>query len=248
MDDVSITFFENLQKLLKVSADESGLVKYVLTRSASIKDIVESLGVPHTEIGELRVNSREVSFGYLVENRDEIEVRPQVPPVDVLSSTILRPTPLEGHRFLVDVNVAKLAPLLRMAGFDTRYENHLRDAELAEIAAGEKRILLTRDRALLKRKQVEFGHLILAIMPDKQLAEVIDFYGLRDKVQPFIRCMVCNGLLASVDKKDILHRLEPLTKKYYDSFQICSSCDKIYWQGTHKDNMQKYFSLLFQEL
>jgi len=111
-------------------------------------------------------------------------------------------------RFLVDVNVAKLASLLRMAGFDTAYENRRSDAELAELSEREGRILLTRDRSLLKRRQVEFGHLVRSVAPREQLAEIITLYGLQQKGQPFSRCLVCNGRLSTVKKEEVLHRSE----------------------------------------
>jgi hypothetical protein len=234
---VSLVFHGSLQSLLSKKFTRTQLFKHSLQRRASIKDVIESLGVPHTEIETLQANNTEVSFAYIVQDGDHIEIFPQVPPVDIVKTTLLRLYSLEEIRFVVDTNVGKLASLLRMAGFDTFYKNGLDDAELAHISQNEKRILLTRDRKLLNRKNIVYGHLVRECKPEMQLKEIISFYGLKDQLKPFSRCMACNGLLEPVRKETIIHRLKPLTKKYYNTFQRCSQCDKLYWPGSHKDKM-----------
>lgn len=209
-----------------------------IERKASIKDVIESLGVPHTEIDRLMVNNRGVSFSYLVENRDMVDVYPFSPPVDLSRQTLLRPA-LTMIKFVVDVNVGKLATLLRMAGFDTFYRQDLDDGRLAEISHEQRRILLSRDRRLLKRKNVVYAHLVREILPARQFAEIVGFYNLAEAIRPFCRCLLCNAMLAPVAKEKILHRLKPLTKKYYDSFYYCSHCDKVYWRGSHRDRMRQ---------
>lgn len=238
MSAISLVFSRDLVAFLSVPVDK-GEIEYALVRRASIKDIVEALGVPHPEIGCLRANGREVDFSYLPENRHRIEVYGQTAPVDVRTATLLRPHPLPAITFAVDVNVARLAPLLRMIGMDCWYQNNVADATLAHIAHQQQRILLTRDRLLLKRKEVLFGHLVRSQDPQQQLAEIIDLYGLRPLIDPFSRCMSCNGKLQPTSKKQILHRLEPLTKKYYDIFHSCTECGKIYWPGSHRQRMEK---------
>ncbi len=140
---------------------------------------------------------------------------------------------------MVDVNVAKLGSLLRMAGIDTAYPANLSDADIAAVAEQQGRILLSRDRGLLKHKIIIHGHLVRSQLPGEQLAEVVHLYGLRDLLQPFSRCMLCNSLLVHVEKATILDRLEPLTIKYYQVFYLCPSCDKIYWSGSHKEGMNR---------
>jgi len=235
--EITLTFHSNLQELLVRRLAGSALVFHSLERRASVKDVVESFGIPHPEIGRLIINGRATGFEALVVDRDSIEIWPLTPPCDVLIPSILRPELLARMSFMVDINVAKLAGLLRMAGFDTLYEPELTDGELAEIAVDEKRILLTRDRNLLKRRNVVFGHLVREAKPRQQLLEVVQLYGLVDKLQPFTRCLRCNGKLVPVDKETILHRLEPLTIKYYDLFHRCTSCDQVYWPGSHRERM-----------
>ena len=206
-----------------------------LTRRTSIKDFIEALGIPHPEIYRLEVNGREVAFEY-IPGEDQVEVFPFPPGVDLAINTILR-SPLREISFLVDANVAKLANLLRMVGFDTSYDPELDDRKLAEKANAEERILLTRDRALLKRKVVIHGRMIRNNDPLSQLRETLDLYGIRDKLKPFSRCIYCNSLLQPVKKEDIIDRLEPLTRKYFNDFNICRDCNRVYWPGSHHDSM-----------
>ncbi len=233
----TVAFHGDLAELLSAEYGERPLINYDSQRHASIKDVIESLGVPHTEVGRIVANGEDVPFSYLLEEGDRIEVYPLVPPVDPTTPTLLRPFPLSGYRFVADVNVGRLARLLRMAGFDTLFKNCLSDEELARISAEKGRILLSRDRRLLKRRIVTFGHLVRAEDPRLQLAEVIRFYGLERRSAPFTRCMVCNGVLVSVPKSEVMDRLEPLTKRYYENFYLCPDCGKIYWSGSHKEAM-----------
>ena len=238
MSELILLFHGDLPKLLSVPS-KNGEIRYPLNRRASIKDIIESLAIPHTEIGTLLVNGKEVDFSCLPTSDDRIEIFPQTPVVDVLRPTILRPAPLPAIAFAVDVNVAKLAPLLRMVGMDCWYENRINDRSLADLAHRQQRILLTRDTLLLKRNQVVYGHLVRAQNPEDQLREVIDLYGLRPLLNPFSRCMKCNGELSETNKERIYHLLETLTKKYYDTFFQCRGCGKIYWAGSHRQRMQE---------
>lgn len=243
---ISITFqiHGDLSMLLPRPLAGRQTITHTITRRASIKDVIESLGIPHPIVSELIVNDRPVSFDYILRDCDHVEVIPLTPPVDFSTPSILRPIPLTEMRFLADANVGKLASLLRMAGIDTAYENHLTDAALADIAQAERRILLTKDISLLKRKKVEFGYLVREIAPQQQLKEIIHLFNLGPEVKPFTRCMHCNGILVPVAKEQILDRLEPLTKKYYHTFHLCPGCDKIYWSGSHKEKMLQYLNFV----
>ena len=214
-------------------------VSFALARRTSIKDLIESFDVPHPEVESLVVNGQEVNFQYLVEENDEIEIFPISSHSDFFRPSILRPIPLAEMRFVVDVNVAKLAAKLRQLGFDSLFSHSYDDGVLAAVAHGQRRILLTRDCNLLKRKIVEFGHLVRAGQPNEQLVEVIKLYGLKNKIRPYSRCFQCNGLLQPVAKEEILHLLEPLTRKYYDTFHRCANCRKIYWPGSHREHMDE---------
>jgi len=245
--EITLTFHGNLPELLVRRMAGAAQVRYILERRASVKDVVESFGIPHPEIHKLTANGRTIGFDALVVECDHIEIWPLTQPCDVLTPTILRPEPLARIAFVVDINVGRLAVLLRMAGFDTLYHPDLTDGDIAEKAAAEKRILLTRDRNLLKRKNVVFGHLIREMHPRQQWLEVVRLYNLADMLQPFSRCLRCNGQLVPVDKDIILHRLEPLTIKYYDLFHRCAACDQVYWPGSHRQRMDADLAALARQ-
>lgn len=234
-----LVFRGDLRDIVEKDLGHSGIFHYSSQRHASIKDVIESLGVPHTEVDKLIANGTKVSFSYLLEDGDHVEIFPLPCPVDLTAPNLVRPVPLKEIRFAVDVNVAKLAVLLRMAGFDVFYKNPVDDEELARISHDEKRILLTKDKKLLKRKIVHFGHFIRASLPEEQFKEIIKLYDLKDKTRPFSRCLLCNTLLKPISKDEVFHRLEPLTKKYYTNFYVCPKCDKVYWPGSHKSRMDE---------
>jgi uncharacterized protein len=236
---LTISFDPDLRTLLHPVQSACRFLQYPLNRKASIKDVIESLHVPHTEIGCMIVNNLPVDFSYIPKNGDTIIIQSQIPPVDPCHPHLLRPAPLLAIRFMVDVNVAKLGSLLRMTGFDCTYQPHLDDADIAISAVREGRILLSRDRNLLKRKLILHGHLVRTHFPYEQLNEVLNLYGLRHAVKPYSRCMKCNTLLYPISKRAVVHRLEPLTKKYFDTFYHCRGCDSIYWPGSHKSGMDE---------
>lgn len=217
--------------------DARGTVIYPVTRRASVKDVIEALGPPHTEIGSIEAGGREVGFGHLLEPGEEVNVRPLAPPFDVLRPSLLRPVPLPRIAFAVDANVGRLAALLRTLGFDTAYDRTLDDAPLAELAAREGRIVLSKDRGLLKRSLVEFGCLIRADDPHQQLRAVLRLFDLRPPYHLFSRCLLCNAPLESVPKAWIMHRLLPLTRRHYSDFHRCPGCDKLYWPGSHHEHV-----------
>ena len=235
---ITIHFHGWLTALTRRARRSNGPFTFPLNRRTSIKDLIESFGVPHTEVASILLNRQAVPFSHPIDPESSVEVFPARPPVNVLAPCLLRPKPLAAIRFLVDANVGKLGGKLRMAGFDTCYNPQWHDKQLADIAEKRQCILLSRDIQLLKRKKIEFGHFVRETLPAQQLAEVIHFYGLLDKMKPFSRCMRCNGTLTPVPKREILGQLEPLTQKFYHIFHRCSSCRQIYWPGSHREVME----------
>lgn len=216
-----------------------------VSRRTSVKDLIEAYDVPHTEVGRLTVAGREVDFRHIALDSECLEVYPVTAPVDLFLPTLLRPQPIPRLAFIVDQNVGKLAPLLRLVGFDALYYHGISDTVLAELTQRTSRILLSKDKGLLKRKVVLFGRLVREIMPERQLAEIMTLFGLHGEAQPFSRCLRCNdGVLEPVAKELILDRLEPLTIKYYDRFYTCNRCGRIFWPGTHREKMEQMLSRL----
>lgn len=208
---------------------------YCFDGHPGIKDPVEAIGVPHPEVALIVVNKRPVGFGYQLQDGDQVAVYPAFMSLDVSPSHRLRPEPHSA--FVLDVHLGKLARMLRMLGFDVLYRNDLDDAEIVRISVDQRRTVLTRDRRLLFARAVSHGVWVRHTDPELQLREVLDRFELYSQINPFCRCIACNGLLKQVDKTDVLNRLEPLTKQYVDRFFQCPDCHKVYWHGSHVERM-----------
>ncbi|MBS3940331.1 MAG: hypothetical protein KG028_05150 [Actinobacteria bacterium] len=205
----------------------------------SVKDVVESLGVPHVEVGLLVVDGVAVDFDRRVGGGERIAAYPpftavRPPATGPGSETDLFPEPPDPRRFVLDVHLGTLARRLRWLGFDTWWRSDADDTELAAVSADQARILLSRDRGLLMRRQVVHGYCPRAQDPQLQLLEVADRYRLAPRAAPGTRCIRCNGDLEPVDKQAVLHRLPPRVRTGQDRFTRCSSCSRVYWPGTHR--------------
>lgn len=232
-----LIFHGNTRDLLRRPHSGSGEVSYPLERRASIKDIVESLGIPHTEVGRIVLGQREKTFAYIPASGDRLDIYPQSGVTLPTRATTLRPSPLGSLKFMVDINVGKLAQILRMAGLDAAGVPDAVPRRIVETAVEQQRILLSRNRELLKHSLLEFGHLIREEIPDDQFREVILLYNLIPLLRPFSLCLRCNSPLIPVAKEAIIDRLKPLTKKYYSGFKQCRDCSRIYWKGSHHQHM-----------
>ncbi len=195
------------------------------------------MGIPHTEIDLILVNGDPVGFEHRPVGGDRIAVYPMFEALDIGPTARLRPEPLRDPRFVVDVDLGRLARLLRVLGFDVWWRNDADDPTLSEISLQQQRILLTRDPGLLKRRAITHGLFVRSDQPEEQTLEVMRRLDLRRRVAPITRCLRCNGSLAAVDKEQVLDHLEPLTRRYYDEFSQCLDCGQIYWAGTHFDRL-----------
>ncbi len=199
----------------------------------AIKDPIEAIGIPHTEVDLLIVNDCSVGFDYRLRNGDSVWVFPVFENINISPIVQLRVKPLRKDAFILDVHLGKLTKMLRMFGFDTMYRNDYDDAQIVRLSIREKRIILTRDRRLLHKREVIHGYCIRSTNPEEQFSEVIKRFDLQPNRRPFYRCMICNGLIYEVDKDAIVHTLEPKTKRFYQEFYQCVGCGRIYWKGSH---------------
>lgn len=237
-DSITIRFYEELNDFLDHSRRKKAF-NFILTGKRTIKDIIESLGIPHTEVDLILANQKPVQFDYHPEKDDYISVYPVFEAIDITNINLLRPKPLREPKFVLDVHMGTLARYLRLLGFDSLYRNDLEDTEIIEKSVSEHRVILTRDRQLLKNGKVTHGCFIHETKPLKQLKEVVDRLDLKSLVNPFNRCLECNGLILKVDKTDIEETLQPNTRKAFHDFSRCGSCGKIYWKGSHYERMMK---------
>lgn len=205
---------------------------------ATVKDFIESFGVPHTEVDLILVNGAPVDFAYRVQDGDRVSVYPVFEAFDIAPvAPRVRPEPLREPRFILDTHLGRLAAFLRMLGFDCLYRNCYVDEQLAAISRDERRILLTRDVGLLKRAAVTHGYFVRETDPKRQLPEIVCRFDLARLASPFTRCMRCNTPLDIVAKADVLLELPPRTAAAHHEFRRCPGCRRIYWKGAHYRRM-----------
>ena len=226
-----LRFHGDLSFFLRSSQTEPPLIEKRLREKTSVKDAIESCGVPHTEVDLIVASGAPIPFSHHLVSDEEIDIypvsaRPELFPGDRLQQRGL-------GRFVADGHLGKLAHHLRLLGIDVLYDNQAADAQLLTTSTTGDRALLTRDRRLLMHAVVRHGYCPRSDDPDEQIIEVIQRFALADLVAPYTRCLQCNGLLERVDKAEVLEQLEPLTKIYYDDFRRCTECRKIYWPGSH---------------
>ena len=206
MRSANFRFYAELNDFLPTDR-KAGSFDHTFKGQPAVKDTIEALGVPHTEVDLIIANGVSVDFSYLLHDGDRVSVYPVFESIDVAPVLRVRPQPLREIRFVLDIHLGRLAGYLRMLGLDALYRNDYRDEELAHLSSQDARILLTRDRGLLKRGEVTHGYCVRETNPRKQLVEVIRRFDLVRSIKPFRLCLRCNGTLGSVRKEDIIDRL-----------------------------------------
>ncbi len=242
----TLRFYAELNDLL-APRERFVTVVHDLQARASVKDVIEAHGVPHTEVDLVLVNGEPVEFRRLLGDGDRVAVYPTFEAFDIGTVTRVRPEPLRETRFILDVHLGRLARYLRLAGFDATYDNRATDAELATASAAGRRILLTRDHGLLKRGGVTHGHYVRATAPARQFAEIIRHFDLRRQVRPFTRCTACNRLLEPVQKADVASEVPERSLRHFDAFLRCGGCRRVYWRGSHAVRLEQALTRALEE-
>jgi uncharacterized protein with PIN domain len=229
---LSIIFAGDLAELLPGDIrGERQVFERTFPGRRSVKDLVQSLGVPHTEVGCIMVDGEAQDSSFLLIGGEQVEVFPASP-------ASRRPFE-EPLRLLCDVHLRKLARRLRLLGLDVSFNPDWDDARLAEISQQEKRILMSRDRGLLMRNQVEYGLLIRSNDPEEQVKEVFKRLEIRTEIQPFTRCLLCGGFLELVPmdtplfKESLAPRIPPKVLEWCSEYNYCSACRQVFWKGSH---------------
>jgi len=202
-------------------------------RAATLRNATEALGVPHTEVGRLLVNGEPATLPRSVRDGDAIEVFPFEPGAAATADAPL---------FLADAHLGGLARMLRMLGFDTLFDNAIQDRAILEIAQRERRIVLSRDRELLKCREVMRGCFVHALKTEAQISEVATRYALGRQMQPFTLCLHCNLRLQEVATSAAQERVPDRILARYARFMRCPGCERIYWEGSHWEHMRKLLS------
>ncbi len=211
---------------------------------ARVGTVIESAGVPLTDVDLVLVNGRSVSFEHHVIDGDRVSVYPVFESFDISPLLQVREHPLRTPRFVLDVHLGKLASHMRLLGFDVLYSRVFNDDELMSISLHEQRTLLSRDRRLVLHGSLTRAYLVREDHPRDQTVEVLQRFGLFSSIQPFTRCLTCNTLLRSVGQDDVAGRLPPRVREVFNEFYLCPYCDRVYWKGSHYEGMKSWIEQL----
>jgi uncharacterized protein with PIN domain len=233
---IRLCFHGDLKVFLGSKAGDTEIERRLIEKS-SVKDVIESCGVPHPEVDLILVNQQAVGFNHTLANEAEVEVFPVQNGGTVRTDKRLQV--IDISCFVADGHLGGLTRNLRLLGFDVAYSQNADDRQLLAVMARENRALLTRDRRLLMHAIVQHGYWPRSQKPDEQTIEIIRRFNLSESIAPFTRCLRCNGVLEEAPKAEIIDKLEPLTKIYYDQFRRCPGCKQIYWPGSHFRKLQK---------
>jgi uncharacterized protein with PIN domain len=229
---IEFRFYEELNDFLPPALRKRSFEHHAAAH-ASVKHAIEALGVPHTEVELVLVNGVSVGFAHRLRDHDRVSVYPKFEALDISPLLRVRATALRETRFIADAHLGRLARYLRFLGYDTLYRNAWQDVELVAIAQREHRIVLTRDRALLMRREVTHGCFVHPVAPLAQLRQVVERTTLDTSGARPRRCMLCNLPLESVDADAVRERVPAGTRSQHRQFWTCPGCDRVYWRGSH---------------
>jgi len=229
-------FYEELNDFLPPERQKVGFMQS-FHGSPAVRDVIQAIGVPHTAVDLILVDGRSVGFAHRLAGGERVAVYPEFERLDISPLLRLRPQPLRRTRFILDVHLGRLARYLRMLGFDTLYDRAWDDRQIIDRALAERRIILTRDVGILKQKRVTHGYWLRNTLPVKQLGEVVAALDLSGRIEPFTRCMDCNGPIRAARYEEVAGRIDPAIQQRFDHFWLCEHCRKVYWQGSHYQRM-----------
>lgn len=236
MHKIYLRFYEELNDFLLIEKRKRRFEHHFIDRT-SVKDLIESLGIPHTEIDLILVNGKSVNFRYLINDGDDISVYPVFESFDITDVQHLRAKPLRKPKFVADVHLGRLTKYLRMMGLDVLYKNNFSDNEIVQLSLKERRAILTRDRGILKRNDVTHGYFVRSSKVEEQVKEILNRFHLQKEIKEFSRCIECNELLAPIKKELIINQLPRKVAQSQNEFYQCPSCKKNFWKGTHYQKM-----------
>ena len=239
--NATFRYYEELNDFLKKQYRKQSFT-YTFKGVTTVKDAIESMGVPHTEVDMITVNGNPVGFNYRIMEDDAVAVYPVYESLDISEIQLLRERVLREPKFVLDVHLGKLTRYLRLAGFDCLYDKSFDDDEIIALSLAQKRTILTRDKGILKNGKVTHGMFVWSVIPKKQFIEVISRLQLENFIHPFTRCTECNEGIQQVEKEKVVDQLQPLTRKFYSVFYQCTGCKKIYWEGSHFSRMRQFIN------
>ncbi len=239
MPQATIRFYDELNDFLPEEKRKRDF-SISFGQESTVKDVLASLGVPRTEVDLILINGESVDFSFSLEGGERISVYPVFESLDIRSIRKLGPESLRHLKFVADVHLGKLVKYLRLFGFDTLYDKGFDPHSLVEISARQGRVLVTRSRDLLKHKVIARGILVRETDPRMQLKSIFERLDLHAEARPFSRCLCCNGLVEPIPKQGVALRLPSRVMAKHQTFTSCSSCHRVYWEGTHFERMSHF--------
>jgi uncharacterized protein with PIN domain len=231
-------FYAELNDFLATENKHKAFKLYLKT-PVTVREAIESLGIPLSEIDLILINSKPAELNHSLHEQDYVSVYPVFESFDISGISKIRRRPLRESRFILDAHLGKLAKYLRMLGFDTLYQNDFGDQEIIDIARKENRIILTRDKLLLRSKKVDHGYYVRETEKHAQLIEIVKKFDLYSQFRSFTRCMTCNAVLVKKEKKDVANKIDEDTARIFKEFFHCPACDKVFWKGSHFERMER---------
>ncbi len=244
---IYLRIYGELKRLAKPKLNTSGFTETIAYLGQSIKDYIEGIGIPHTEVFLVLVNDCPVKSDYRLSNEDRISVYPHFKNIDLQDEILFTPKYYGEPKFILDIHLGTLAKVLRMLGFYTDY-GIVEDEKISQISSQKGLIVLTKDRGLLKRNKINYGMLLHSKGVFEQVLEINERFSLKEYIKPFTRCLECNGEIVRVDRKEVIEFLPEKVKNLHNEFAKCSNCGQIYWKGTHYEKMEKTVEKILEEL
>ncbi|MER3523604.1 MAG: twitching motility protein PilT [Ignavibacteria bacterium] len=246
MPTLRVRCYAELNDCLPVAQRQRWIERY-LNQDSTVDELVRSLGIQPTQVDLVLVNGDSVEWNHVLHDKDCVSLYPVFESFDIGGLTRLRSKPLREPRFVLDVHLGTLAHLLRMLGFDAVNAHHSSDEELVRLSTNDGRTLLSKDRALLRHDALTRRYRVQSSNPREQLLEVLRRFDLFHSFSPFTRCIECNHLLRPVAKADVVHRLPAKVRELYNEFQLCTQCERVYWQGPRYAKMREFIFAIQRE-
>jgi len=244
MIKVYYRFYEELNKYLPEEKHKVWFeVKY--EKRISVLNALHIFNIPQKKVDLLLVNQKSKGFDYVLKNNDRISVYPVFELFDITDLTKVREKPLRNIKFVCDVHLGKLCKYLRMLGFDTLYSNQNKPNDIVKISNNDNRIVLSKDYSYNKNKNITHFYWVRSSDSREQLKDLIRKMQLVKSINPFTRCIICNDYIKEIDKNKVKDRLLPNTNKFFNKFYICRTCDKIFWKGSHYEDMVEFINRHF---
>jgi uncharacterized protein len=238
---VTVRAYEELNDFLPIHHQKKDFVIEIEPKTP-VHALIEMLHIPLSQVDLILVNSQSVGVDHCLSPGDRLSIYPVFETFDISTVARLPQTPLRKLKFVCDVHLGKLSKFLRMLGIDAHYDKDITPPELIQLSLLQNRIILTKNRGLLKNRFITRRYRVRSEDSNQQLAEVLSYFDLKGKFALMSRCLKCNHLVSPVSKDCIRGRVPDAVWNLHETFAICEGCGRIYWMGSHYASMLERIS------